>query len=261
MPRISAPLPFGPVDCSDKVDVGGNHIFMDVENLLIDWPTYMTKFTPTHPGPVTLILHLKDVSRFTYIEDTDSDMETSNSKASKISSSSTNDDPDAMFVSEETTSKTEDDPNLFTATPVKLAGVRKDFTSKKRKLSHGHFFGDAATQGMLSQVLVSKVICDNTYSNKSWSIVAQGMFQLQEINQMEREMCQYLEWELNVDPVMLGEFEDMVKKDFVGQGPYSTYILPLLSKTTPPPTANPFSAPPPAALVPTYCAHHNDIDF
>ena len=60
--------------------------------------------------------------------------------------------------------------------------------------------------------LASKVICDDTYSNKSWSIVAQGMFQLREINQMEREMCQYLEWELNVDPVTLREFEDMIRK-------------------------------------------------
>ncbi|KAG1889625.1 uncharacterized protein F5891DRAFT_965373, partial [Suillus fuscotomentosus] len=48
-----------------------------------------------------------------------------------------------------------------------------------------------------------KVICDNTYSNKSWSIVAQGMFQLQEINQMEGKIYQYLEWELNVDLVSL----------------------------------------------------------
>ncbi|KAG1802201.1 uncharacterized protein HD556DRAFT_1217878, partial [Suillus plorans] len=32
-------------------------------------------------------------------------------------------------------------------------------------------------------------------ASKSWSIVTQGMFQLREINQMEREMCQYLEWE------------------------------------------------------------------
>ncbi|KIO13908.1 hypothetical protein M404DRAFT_449953 [Pisolithus tinctorius Marx 270] len=52
-------------------------------------------------------------------------------------------------------------------------------------------------------MLASKVICDDTYSNKSWGIVAQGMFQLREINQMEREMCQYLEWELNVDPSTL----------------------------------------------------------
>ncbi|KAG2740190.1 hypothetical protein P692DRAFT_20753865, partial [Suillus brevipes Sb2] len=32
-------------------------------------------------------------------------------------------------------------------------------------------------------MLASKVICDDTYSNKSWSIVAQGMFQLREIIQ------------------------------------------------------------------------------
>jgi hypothetical protein len=49
----------------------------------------------------------------------------------------------------------------------------------------------------------SKVICDDTYSNTSWSIVVRGMFQLREINQMEGEMCQYLE--LNVDPVTLQE--------------------------------------------------------
>lgn len=42
-------------------------------------------------------------------------------------------------------------------------------------------------------MLASKVICDDTYSNKSWSIVGQGMFALREINQMEREMCSYLE--------------------------------------------------------------------
>ena len=62
-------------------------------------------------------------------------------------------------------------------------------------------------------MLASKVICDDTYSNKSWSIVAQGMFQLREINQMEREMYQYLEWELNVDLTTLEEFEEMVCKD------------------------------------------------
>ncbi|KAG1824733.1 uncharacterized protein BJ212DRAFT_1295833 [Suillus subaureus] len=142
-------LPFGPVDCSDKVNINGNYIFMDVENLLIDWPTYMIKFTPTHPGPVALILHLKDTSRFTSVEDMESDTETSKLKAHKMydtfffSSSSMKDDLDVTFVSNEMTSKTEDDPNLFTATPVRLTRVRKDFTSKKHKLSHGHFFGDA----------------------------------------------------------------------------------------------------------------------
>ncbi|KAH7904011.1 hypothetical protein BJ138DRAFT_1019739, partial [Hygrophoropsis aurantiaca] len=89
-------------------------------------------------------------------------------------------------------------------------------------------------------MLASKVICDDTYSKKSWSIVAQGMFQLREINQMEREMCQYLEWELNVEPATLKEFEDMVRKDFAGPEPYPTYILKSTTKTTPPPTTIPF---------------------
>lgn len=89
-------------------------------------------------------------------------------------------------------------------------------------------------------MLASKVICDDTYSNKSWSIVAQGMFQLREINQMEREICQYLEWELNVGPATLKEFEEMVRKDFAGIGSYPTYILPSTKKSTPPPSAIPF---------------------
>jgi hypothetical protein len=47
-----------------------------------------------------------------------------------------------------------------------------------------------------------------------WSIVGQGMFQLWEISQMEQEMCQYLDWKLNVKPSILKEFKDMVDKDF-----------------------------------------------
>ena len=43
-------------------------------------------------------------------------------------------------------------------------------------------------------MLSSKIICDDTYSNKSSSIVGQGISALREINQMEREMCSYLEW-------------------------------------------------------------------
>ncbi len=42
-------------------------------------------------------------------------------------------------------------------------------------------------------IFALKVICNNTYSNKLWSIVGQSMFALHEINQMECEMCSYLE--------------------------------------------------------------------
>ncbi|KAJ7845558.1 hypothetical protein B0H14DRAFT_2305049, partial [Mycena olivaceomarginata] len=54
-------------------------------------------------------------------------------------------------------------------------------------------------------MIVSKVICDNTYLDKLWSIVAQGMFTLREINQMEREMCNYLDCDLTVDNPIFGQ--------------------------------------------------------
>ncbi|KAF8268980.1 hypothetical protein EI94DRAFT_1907451, partial [Lactarius quietus] len=43
-------------------------------------------------------------------------------------------------------------------------------------------------------MLASKIICDDTYSNKSWCIVGQGMFVLWEINKKVRDMCSYMEW-------------------------------------------------------------------
>jgi len=75
-------------------------------------------------------------------------------------------------------------------------------------------------------MLASKIICDDTYSNKSWCIVGQGMFALREINQMEREMCSYLEWQLNVDPTTLRDFQARVQHDFAGPGPYPPMVLP-----------------------------------
>jgi len=64
-------------------------------------------------------------------------------------------------------------------------------------------------------------------------IIAQGMFQLRKIvNQMEREVCQYLEWGLNIDPAMLKKFEDMVRKDFPPHHP-------LPYRFPPPPVASP----------------------
>lgn len=80
-------------------------------------------------------------------------------------------------------------------------------------------------------MIASKVICDDTYSNRSWSIVAQGMFSLREINQMEREMCGYLEWELTVDNTMLTTFEAKLRDDFRSpDGPYPSYPLSMVSK-------------------------------
>ena len=77
-------------------------------------------------------------------------------------------------------------------------------------------------------MIASKVNCDDIYPNKYWCIASQGMFALREIDQMEREMCSYLEWQLNVEPSALKEFESMVRRDFKGPGPH-----PALDTTCP----------------------------
>jgi hypothetical protein len=69
MPHTTT-LPFGPVDCSDKLNDTDNHIFMDIENLLVDWPTYTVQFTPTHPGPVVCI-YFEFRAVFAYVNNTD----------------------------------------------------------------------------------------------------------------------------------------------------------------------------------------------
>ncbi|KAG2092420.1 hypothetical protein BD769DRAFT_1679148 [Suillus cothurnatus] len=89
--------------------------------------------------------------------------------------------------------------------------------------------------------------------------------------QIECKMRQYLEWELNVDPVMLREFEDMVKKDFVDNpssyhrslpassnhlAPTPTYghCYPSLPKPDFPPPNSSYITPPtsPDTLSPSY---------
>lgn len=43
-----------------------------------------------------------------------------------------------------------------------------------------------------SLMLSSKISMDDTYSNKSWQVVGQGLFSLREVNQMERELFAFL---------------------------------------------------------------------
>jgi hypothetical protein len=111
-------------------------------------------------------------------------------------------------------------------------------------------------------MIASKVICDDTYSNKSWSIVGHGMFQLREINQMEHEMCQYLDRELNIELSTLKEFEDMVHKDFPTrvrvQSPRLALVKRLHQNPPPPPPSIPthpakaYLTPPPDTSEPLY---------
>ena len=83
-------------------------------------------------------------------------------------------------------------------------------------------------------MITPKVTCDDTYSNKSQLIVGQGMLQL-------HEMWKYLNWELNVGPGILKEFEVMAREDFAVPGPYPTYVLQNISKLRRPPTLSSLS--------------------
>ncbi|WFD34945.1 ABC-type xenobiotic transporter [Malassezia cuniculi] len=55
-------------------------------------------------------------------------------------------------------------------------------------------------------MLASKMVCDDSYNNKSWTIVCHGLLTLREVNQMERELLGYLALHINATPEELTEF-------------------------------------------------------
>ena len=57
---------------------------------------------------------------------------------------------------------------------------------------------------------------------------------------MQREVYSYFEWQLNVEPIALKEFESIVWKDFKGTGPYLAHC------TLPAPSSGPFAHPKPS---------------
>jgi len=114
-------------------------------------------------------------------------------------------------------------PAVTFAALVLLQRLKARFPSARGSSGHRLFIS--------AYMISSKVMCDDTYSNKSWCIVAQGMFTLREINQMEREMCNYLDWELTVDEPILGNFEKQVKIDFRDhKSSYPNYPVSFVSK-------------------------------
>lgn len=87
-----------------------------------------------------------------------------------------------------------------------------------------------------SLMLASKTICDDNYSNESWCNATGRLFELRELNQMEREMCRYLEWQLNVDAKALQEFQQEIYTAFSGFSPYPSIRIPR-------PVPSPFTDP------------------
>ncbi|PPR07088.1 hypothetical protein CVT26_005305 [Gymnopilus dilepis] len=83
--------------------------------------------------------------------------------------------------------------------------------------------------------------------HRSWCIVAQGMFTLREVNQMEREMCTYLDWELTVDNRILSNFEDALKAARAEQSKSNTPFDEKSSSTSPVPGSPGHNSPTPGA--------------
>ncbi|KAG9074044.1 hypothetical protein FS749_014439 [Ceratobasidium sp. UAMH 11750] len=114
-------------------------------------------------------------------------------------------------------------------------------------------------------ILASKMIRDGTYLNKTWCAVSRGMFTLREINRMEREMCGYLEWALNVKPEDLHDFEAMIRKEYGSALPMPTLVAaPIPRKPAEPrkqPTADPANGDPdtsPVSIPPSPSHSHSD---
>jgi len=94
---------------------------------------------------------------------------------------------------------------VFTALFL-LARLKERFPAARGSSGHRLFIS--------AFMIASKVVCDDTYSNKSWCIVGQSLYTLKEVNQMEREMCSYLEWILHVEAAELEAFTQRVKKEY-----------------------------------------------
>lgn len=124
-----------------------------------------------------------------------------------------------------------DSPVIF-ATLYLLHRLKARFPAARGSSGHRLFIS--------AVMIASKVICDDTYSNKSWVIVGSGMFALRDLNQMEREMLSYLEWDINIQPEALKEFENKVRHDFKGLGPYPEYLFPRPS-SSPMPSTTPYA--------------------
>ncbi|KAG1787100.1 uncharacterized protein HD556DRAFT_1504036 [Suillus plorans] len=121
------------VDCSDSVDVRDNVIVMEVDNLLVGWPAYEIKFTPKKPGPMKLIIRLKDTVKLMHVEEsTDSEAEllfpsNGRKRAHKNKKVKIDSVIDANKIVEDLAAlkitSTSSDSTSFHANPVRLVGI------------------------------------------------------------------------------------------------------------------------------------------
>lgn len=74
-------------------------------------------------------------------------------------------------------------------------------------------------------IIAHKVLYDETYTNRAWIIACQGLFTIREVNQMERDMCYYLDWQFVFGEETLKVFTEKVNLFFEDPGPYGPVDL------------------------------------
>ncbi|KAJ3505472.1 hypothetical protein NMY22_g17574 [Coprinellus aureogranulatus] len=63
-------------------------------------------------------------------------------------------------------------------------------------------------------MLAAKYLMERTYDNQSWRLASGQLFPLKEVNKMERDMCELLDWDLTIDKQMLEDFALHFMHDF-----------------------------------------------
>lgn len=109
-------------------------------------------------------------------------------------------------------------------------------------------------------MLASKTVCDDTYSNRSWTIVAQGAFSLADINTMEAELFAFLAYRVNIAPAQLAAFATLLESGHLATAlhcpvalqptpaPASALTLPSQPQPSCCPHAHPIPIPAPARV-------------
>ncbi|KAG8690415.1 hypothetical protein FRC11_011719 [Ceratobasidium sp. 423] len=80
-------------------------------------------------------------------------------------------------------------------------------------------------------IVASKSARDNAYSIGAWCAIAQGMFSGRDVSLMERQLCQYLDWNLCIKPEDLRDFELMLREQ---HGLFNAPSVPVICVTSPP---------------------------
>ncbi|KAF9224439.1 hypothetical protein BS17DRAFT_816644 [Gyrodon lividus] len=62
------------------IEASNNTIVLEVSNLLTGWPSYVIDYTPTQPGPIKMILRLKDTSLYVWVDEEDTDTDEDNTQ-------------------------------------------------------------------------------------------------------------------------------------------------------------------------------------